>query len=188
MDEPTNDVTFDVIMSGDAPASSAAARADTGGEAADQSTRERKASSRVVRKKGRGFRAERSDDQRYQGRGAKFDALDEDEIETDAQKSVEGWIVFVTGIHEEAQEDDVYETFAEFGDIKQLHLNLDRRTGFVKGYALVEFETYRAAEEAIQKLNGSKLLEKTISVSWAFKKAPKGAAARSTYRGRGSRR
>jgi RNA-binding protein 8A len=82
--------------------------------------------------------------------------------------AVEGFILIVTGLHEESSEDELYELFADHGDVKQLHLNLDRRTGYVKGYALVEFAEYKQALAAMQELQGHELHEKALTVDWAF--------------------
>lgn len=86
-------------------------------------------------------------------------------------KSVEGWVVFVTGIHEEAQEEDIREVVGDYGRIKSIVLNADRKTGVPKGYALVEFLERDEAQDAINALHGKKLLGKTIGVHWAFCKS-----------------
>merc|ERR1712039_366133 len=87
-------------------------------------------------------------------------------------RSVEGWIIIISGIHEEAQDEDIHEIFAEFGEIKNLHLNLNRRNGFAKGYALLEYPFKKNAERALDEMNGKDFLGQKIKVDWAFFKTP----------------
>jgi len=54
--------------------------------------------------------------------------------------------------------------------VKNLHLNLDRRTGYAKGYAFIEYENQAEADAAIQGMNDGTFMDRKIKVDYAFKK------------------
>ncbi|WFD43441.1 proteasome regulatory particle subunit [Malassezia psittaci] len=132
-----------------------------------------------VRRRGRGFGPDASDD--VEGvKSGKFERLDDamDDAEEKAARSIEGWIIVVTNVHEEATEDDVLDLFLEYGKVKDLHLNLDRRTGYVKGYALLQYETQSEAKQAIDACrSGLQLLEQGLEADFAFVQPPAKAPA-----------
>lgn len=84
----------------------------------------------------------------------------------------------MTGVHEETQEDDILDTFSEYGQVKSVKLNADRKTGLAKGYALVQYSEFTDAQDAINELHGSELMGKTIGVDWAFVKPTGGGGGR----------
>jgi RNA-binding protein 8A len=166
--------------------------------AMEEAVTDRPSLSPAITRKGRGFQNSRDtrDGVRSSADFDKFEAVDTEDTSTTgrAQRSIEGWIVLITGVHEEAGEETIQEKFSEYGDIKNLHLNLDRRTGFVKGYALVEYETFKEAKTAIDATNSTKFYDQTIHVDFAFVRPPGvsdrdgGRDRRGRQSGRGKRR
>jgi len=141
------------------------------------------------KQKGRGFKSERDEDAAQPYTGGRYESL-AGSGGAGPQKSVEGWVVFVTNIHEEAQEDDLTEAFADFGDIKNIYLNLDRRTGYVKGYALIEYASRSEAQAAIDAMDGQEVLTQSVKVTWAFQSGPirRPGGGRAATNGAGRRR
>ncbi len=84
--------------------------------------------------------------------------------------AVEGYILVVTNVHEEAGEDQILDAFSDYGTVKNVALNLDKRTGYAKGYALVEFGTRGEAERAREGMDGKAVLGKEVRVDFAFVK------------------
>ena len=124
-----------------------------------------KASARL-RTKGRGHRDRTDGNDSELSRGT-FDSTASSG--TGPVKSVEGWIVFVWNVHEEAQEEDILDAFGEYGEVRNIHVNLDRRTGFVKGYVLIEYAERKEADAAIKAMNGADMLGQTLGCDFAFR-------------------
>ncbi|EKM50513.1 uncharacterized protein PHACADRAFT_152568 [Phanerochaete carnosa HHB-10118-sp] len=152
----------------------------------DEMTIDETANGGAVRRKGRGFQSSAGGNESGIASQQSFDRVESSHgSETRAARSVEGWIVLVTGVHEEATEEDLTDKFGEYGEIKNLHMNLDRRTGYVKGYALVEYETMAEAQAAIDGASGTALLEQTLQCDYAFVRPPPAGPKKGRREGRG---
>ncbi|KAK4686934.1 RNA-binding protein 8A, partial [Tremellales sp. Uapishka_1] len=78
-------------------------------------------------------------------------------------------------LNEETTEEDLQDLFGDFGEVKNLSLALNRRSGYVMGYALIEYALRKEAEDAIKATTGTTFLEKTIHTDFAFSKAVAGS-------------
>lgn len=105
-----------------------------------------------------------------------------------AQESVQGFVLMGANIHEEATEEDLTDFFSEFGSVKSLHLNLDRQTGYVKGYVLVEFGKLVEAQRALNEGQGEQVLGREILLDYAFVEDRNAVAGESGERGKARER
>ena len=94
------------------------------------------------------------------------------ELTIDFSLAIEGYIILVTNLHDEATEEEVVDLFSDFGEVQNIHLNLDRQTGYVKGYALIEYKTFAEAEQAVTNGTGMDFLGRNLEVDYAFVKPP----------------
>lgn len=74
-------------------------------------------------------------------------------------------ILFVSGLDKNVNESMLYQLFTDF-PISYLKIAKDHSSRESFGYAFVGFKSQQKAEEALTKLNYSKLLKKTIRISW----------------------
>ncbi|KAJ3183740.1 Splicing factor 3B subunit 4 [Gaertneriomyces sp. JEL0708] len=86
-----------------------------------------------------------------------------------------GASLFIGNLDPDVDEKLLYDTFSAFGVIVQTpKVARDPDTGHSKGYGFVAFDNFDASDAAIEAMNGQFLMNKPISVGYAFKKDGKG--------------
>lgn len=84
--------------------------------------------------------------------------------------------VFVGGLPFSTTEEELREAFSQCGEVTSAKIILDRETNRSRGFGFVEFATEEAAQQAVDKLNGTMIGDRKITVNIARpmeKRAPR---------------
>jgi len=82
--------------------------------------------------------------------------------------------IFVGNLAFTATEDDLRQLFEQYGAVDKVNLITDRDTGRARGFGFVEMPDSRAAQSAIQGLQGKDLAGRAITVNEAKPREPRG--------------
>ncbi|KAH9977337.1 hypothetical protein BGW80DRAFT_1166545 [Lactifluus volemus] len=83
--------------------------------------------------------------------------------------------LFIGSLDENVDERLLYDTFSAFGMMATTaKIARDPQTGQSKGYGFVSYTDFESADAAIESMNGQFLMNKPITVQYAFKKDGKG--------------
>ncbi|WP_374165108.1 RNA recognition motif domain-containing protein [Arcticibacter sp. MXS-1] len=78
--------------------------------------------------------------------------------------------IFVASLPFKLEENDIRETFEEYGEVSSVKLVLDKETGKKKGFGFVEMPDDEQARKAIADLNGLEIYGRAIAVAQAEEK------------------
>jgi RNA recognition motif-containing protein len=78
--------------------------------------------------------------------------------------------IYVGNLSFHTTAESVHATFAEFGEIVDVHLVLDRATGRSRGFAFVTLATASAASKAIEAMDGTPLDGRALRVREALER------------------
>ncbi|KAF5871157.1 putative splicing factor 3b subunit 4 protein [Botrytis fragariae] len=93
----------------------------------------------------------------------------------DKQKTVEvGAELFIGNLDPMVDEKTLYDTFSRFGSLISPPKIARDESSLSKGYGFVSYANFEASDDAIANMNGQYLMNKDISVQYAYKKDGKG--------------
>lgn len=81
--------------------------------------------------------------------------------------------IYVGNISFKATEGEVRELFSKAGEIESVNLITDAHTGQLKGFGFVEMATEEGAKSAIETINGTQFMERTLTVAEAKPQEPR---------------
>jgi len=81
--------------------------------------------------------------------------------------------LYVGGLPYAVNDDRLSEMFSEHGTVESARVITDRMTGRSKGFGFVEMSSQSEAEEAMNKLNGTQLDGRTLTVNEARPQQPR---------------
>lgn len=85
-------------------------------------------------------------------------------------------VLFVGNLSFGVNEDTLWETFGEYGDIKSVRVPTDRETERPKGFAYVEFSEVGAAKKAYEALQGYELDGRSVRLDFSRPRDSAGGA------------
>lgn len=75
--------------------------------------------------------------------------------------------IFVGSLSFNATEDDLKNTFSQFGSVVSVFIPVDRMTGRKRGFGFVEMSTPEEAAKAIAEFNGKEILGRPVALNEA---------------------
>lgn len=79
--------------------------------------------------------------------------------------------LYVGNLSYDASEEQIEQTFGEYGEVRSVRLIMDRETGRPRGFGFVEMGDQSSGLNAIDNLNGQEMLGRRLVVNEARPKA-----------------
>ena len=95
--------------------------------------------------------------------------------------------LYVGGLPYQTTEHDLLDLFGQVGEVNSASVIIDRDSGRSKGFAFVEMSNEQEARAAIERLNGTSMGDRTITVNQARERLSTGGERRSNNRYRSDR-
>jgi RNA recognition motif-containing protein len=89
--------------------------------------------------------------------------------------------IFVGNLAFSATDDDIRQLFEPYGAVDTIRIITDRDTGSPRGFGFVDMPDSRAAQSAIQGLQGKELGGRTLNVNEAKPREPRREPSRSRW-------